>query len=229
MREARLNNEPFSMYKAKIISCDIGPCSFKNGHIKPSDSMIPVLLTPKIGTRSISLTLDFEGDTEREIEKNITKFTMKLYNGAELSLYDGYTYFVVYSKATTPKSKAPWIMQVKFTMTGYRHGNLVTKKYTSPGKLYVDGDYKTPVRIQASVSSTSVTICGIDFTLDSVSGTYNKIDINGINKTVSQSGVGNIFHKTTMTRFPQFEPGENDILFSSGVTEITISYYPIYL
>ena len=128
MREARLNNEPFSVYKAKIISCDIGPCSFKNGHIKPSDSIIPVLLTPKIGTRSIALTIDFEGENVREIEKNITKFTMKLYDGAELSLYDGYTYFVVYSKATTPKSKAPWIMQVKFTMTGYRHGNLVKKK-----------------------------------------------------------------------------------------------------
>ena len=229
MREARLNNEPFSVYKAKIISCDIGPCSFKNGHIKPSDSIIPVLLTPKIGTRSISLTLDFEGETEREIEKNITKFTMKLYEGAELFLYDGYTYFVVYSKSTTPKSKAPWIMQAKFTLTGYRHGNLVTKKYTTPGKLYVDGDYKTPARIQASISSTSVTICGIEFDLASASGSNTQLDINGINKTVSQSGLGNIFHRTNMTKFPQFEPGENMITFSSGVSEITISYYPIYL
>lgn len=41
--------------------------------------------------------------------------------------------------------------------------------------------------------------------------------------------IGNIFHKTNMTRFPQFEPGENEISFSSGVTEIMISYYPIYL
>lgn len=231
MNELRLNNEPFSMYKVKVLSCEIGPYSFKNGHVKPSDSMIPVLLNPKIGTRSISLTLDFEGASVREIERNITKFTMKLQKGAEISLHDGYTYFVVFNKSTTPKQKAPWIQQVKFTLTGYRHGNLVEETFTSPGKLYVDGDYRTPAYIHAFVSQANVTVCGISFELAAVSAQYNQLYIDGMKKTVKQSAMGNIFHKTiNMTKFPYLEPGENNINFTTpGVDEVTISYYPIFL
>lgn len=229
MNEARLNNEPFSVYKAKVLSCEIGPYSFKNGHVKPSDSMIPVLLTPKIGTRSISLTLDFEGSNIKEIERNITKFTMKLQKGAEIALHDGYTYFVVFNKSTTPKQKAPWIQQVKFTLTGYRHGNLIGKTFTSPGNLFVEGDYKTPVYIHAFISQVEVTICGISFALAASTAPYNQLYIDGMKKKVTQSALGNIFHRTDITKFPQFEPGNNNISFSEGVSEVTISYYPIFL
>jgi phage-related protein len=154
---------------------------------------------------------------------------MKLQKGAEISLHDGYTYFVVFSKVTTPKQKAPWIQQVKFTLTGYRHGNLVEKTFTSPGKLYVDGDYRTPAYIHAFVSQVNVTVYGISFTLAASAAPYNQLYIDGMKKTVTQSALGNIFHRTDITKFPQFEPGDNNISFSEGVSEVTVSYYPIFL
>lgn len=223
--EPKIEGASFGTYRAHLLDYEIGACDYSNGYIIPPTAMIPVKLKHSLGLRSITLNIDFEGDTPNEIAQNISEFTELLHNGAEILLPDGFTYGCVYKSASTPKEKAPWINQVKFSLEGYRHGALETHTLTETGSIFVDGNYKTPCVLKITTEASSATVCGIS--VDNISGV---VVIDGYKKTVTEDGI-NKFGDTDMTEFPKLNPGYREVGISAeGGADITveISYYPIY-
>lgn len=220
-----INGALFSLYKANLLTYDIDAVDYDNGYVLPPSSMIPVKLKYSLGLRGVSIKIDFEGDTMHEIEKNISAFTELLHEGAEILLPDGFIYSCVFKKASMPTEKAPWILQVKFTLEGYRHGAMETTTLKSTGSIFVDGNYETPAILKIITSAKSATVCGI-----SVENIGGEIVIDGYTKKVTQNGI-NKFGDTNMTEFPKFAPGYNKIdVAADGNAAITVkvSYYPIY-
>lgn len=223
----RINGASFSVYNAHLLEYEIGPCSYENGYIVTAASMIPVKLKYSLGVRDIELKIDFEGETMHEIEQNISEFTELLHESAEVLLPDGFTYACYFQKASTPTEKAPWILQVKFTLEGYRHGALETRTLEESGSVFVDGNYKTPAILKISTSATSVKVFGI--TIGNISG---EIVIDSYKKTVTETVNGvtsNKFADTDMTEFPKLKAGYNEIgIEANGNVTVELSYYPIY-
>lgn len=221
----RINGALFSTYNAHMLSYDIGATDYANGYVLPPSSMIPVKLKYSIGLRSVTLKIDFEGETMNEITRSISEFTERLHEGSEILLPDGFTYSCVFKNASTPTEKTPWILQVEFTLEGYRHGALETLTLTSSGSIFVDGNCETPAILRITTSAKSAMVCGI-----SVYNIDGEVVIDGYKKKVMQNGV-NKFGDTDMTEFPKFVPGYQQIdIAAEGNAEIAVdvSYYPIY-
>lgn len=223
----RINGASFGTYKAHLLEYDIGMCSYDNGYIVAPASMIPVKTKYSLGLRDISLKIDFEGDTMNEIERNISEFTELLHESAEVLLPDGFTYACYFQKASTPSEKAPWILQVNFTLEGYRHGALETETLTESGSVYVDGNYKTPAVLKITTDAESVKVFGI--TINNIGG---EVVIDGYKKTVTETVNGvtsNKFADTDMTEFPKLSAGYNEISIEADEDiNVEISYYSIF-
>ncbi len=223
----RINGASFGVYKAHLLEYEIGPCSYENGYIVTAASMIPIKIKYSLGVRSIELTIDFEGETMHEIEQNISEFTELLHESAEVLLNDGFTYACYFQNSSTPIQKAPWILQVKFTLEGYRHGPLETRTLKKSGSVFVDGNYKTPAVLKISTSAASVKVFGI--TIGNISG---EIVIDSYKKTVTETVNGvtsNKFADTDMTEFPKLKAGYNEIdIEADGDIAVELRYYPIY-
>lgn len=223
--DPRINGALLNTYKAHLLSYDIGATDYANGYVLPPSSMIPAKLKYSIGLRSVVLKIDFEGETMNEITCSISEFTERLHEGAEILLPDGFTYSCVFKNASTPKEKAPWILQVEFTLEGYRHGALETMTLTRTGSIFVDGNCETPAILKIATSAKSAKVCGI-----SVYNINGEVVIDGYKKKVMQNGV-NKFGDTDMTEFPKFFPGYRQIDVAAAGNEaitVEVSYYPIY-
>ena len=228
--EPKIEGASFGTFNAHLLTYEIGATDYSNGYVLPPTSMIPVKTKHTLGLRKITLTMDFEGDTPNDIAMNISEFTKLLHEGAEILLPDGFTYRCVFKKTSTPKEKAPWIMQVKFTLEGYRHGALETKTLTSTASIYVEGNCPTPAILKITTAASSVTVCGIS--VDNISGV---IVIDSYKKTVVQIANGvttNKFADTDMTEFPKLATGYTPIEISANggaAISVEVSYYPIFV
>lgn len=223
--ETKINGVLLKTYKAELLEYEVGACDFGNGYMLPPSSMFPVKLTPTVGLRPITLQIDFEGGSMHEIEMNISKLTAVLHGGADILLPDGFCYYTVFDKVSTPKEKAPWILQAKFSLSGFRHGAMVTEKFVNGGSLFVDGNYKTPAIFKVTSQSETVAVNGI--TIQNMNS-YPVI-IDGMKKTVTRNGL-NVFSDTNLTEFPTLTAGVNNFtVVASAYTELEVSYYPIYL
>ena len=219
--EPKINGALLDIYCAKMLDYSVSPVDYDDGYLLPASSMTPVKLKPKIGLRTITITLDFEGDTRHEIEMNISKVATVLQDGAELSLPDGFLYTCVYEKSSNPTEKAPWIMQVKYTLSGFRHGEMHIETLTKTADIYVEGNYPAEAIYRISGASGSVTVNGI--TVKNISG---EVVIDGMKKTVTQNGI-NKFGDTDMTSFPKLNIGQQTVQIT-GTATVEVSYYPIY-
>lgn len=220
--EPKINGMLFETFRAKMLSYKVGACDYSDGYLLPPASMIPVKLVQTVGLRSITLTFDFEGDTPREIAMNISKVTELMQEMPDIILPDGFCYYCVYEKQSTPEEKAPWINQVQYTLSGFRHEAMETVRLDQSGTVYVGGNYKTPVVLSIVPSSSTVKVLGI--TVKNATGT---IVIDGMKKTVTKNGA-NVFADTDLTSFPTLQPGLNTVDID-GASEVEISYYPIFL
>lgn len=221
--ETRINGSSLSMYRAKLLDYSIGAVSYSDGYITPVAKPFPVKLTPKIGLREITLTLDFEGDDAREIAKSISSFTAALMANADIELPDGFHYWCVFDEAGAQNRVAPWIDQVIFTLHGLRHEEIVKQQFAISGKLAVEGNMKTPaiVKLTRASGASSMSFNGITINTSTV------VTIDGVNTTVLDGNGNNVFGNTDMTEWPKLNPGDNTITISGCTAEI--SYYPIYV
>lgn len=220
----QINGKLLDIFNAEMLKYEIGPCNFEGGHVLPPSATFPILLAGKIGVRNISITLDFTGDTARQIALSISEFTEILHKGCELFLPDGFEYFCVFNSASTPTEMAPWISQVSFSLIGVRHDSLVTKKFsTGENTIYIEGNCNAPAIIRIKATDTEVTVCG--FTVTNIT---DEVIINGIDITALENGVNKYGDIENMTEFPKFPPGYNTFEIV-GNAEVTISYYPIYI
>ena len=221
--ETRINSASLDMYRAKLLDYSIGAVEYSDGYITPVAKPFPVKLTPKIGMREVSLTLDFEGDDAREIARSISSFTAALMANADIELPDGFHYWCVYDSATPQVRVAPWIDQVTFYLHGLRHEEIVTQHFAASGKMAVEGNMKTPaiVKLTPRSGASSMSFNGITVNSSSV------VTIDGVYTTVLDANGNNVFGDTDMTEWPKLDPGDNTIALSGCTAEI--SYYPIYV
>lgn len=221
--ETRINGTSLDMYGAKLLDYSIGAVAYSDGYITPVAKPFPVKLTPKIGLREVTLTLDFDGDDAREIARSISSFTAAIMENADIELPDGFHYWCVYDSATAQNRVAPWIDQVTFRLHGLRHEELMTQQFSSSGKLAVSGNMKTPAIVKLTPQSgvSSMSFNGITVNSSSV------VIIDGVYTTVLDASGNNVFGNTDMTEWPKFSPGDNTITISGCTAEI--SYYPIYV
>ena len=70
--------EIFAKYKAKLLSYSIGTVSISDSYMTRKNSISPVKFKEAIGTRKITLKLEFEGDTCHEALVNISNLTVEL-------------------------------------------------------------------------------------------------------------------------------------------------------
>ena len=220
--EPKINGTLFTEYKAKMLSYKVGACDYSTGYLLPPVSMIPVKLAQTVGLRSITLVFDFEGDTPREIAMNISTVTTLMQEMPDIVLPDGFVYRCVYEKQSTPEEKAPWIHNVQYTLSGFRHEPLETVTLTQTGTVNVGGNYKTPAVLRITSTASTVKVLGI--TVNDAAGV---VIIDGLKKTVTKDGL-NKFADTNLTSFPMLQPGLNNVDID-GASEVEISYYPIYL
>lgn len=225
MFDTKINGRHLDMFNAKLLDYTVGECDYKDGYLLPSARLIPEKLRSRIGLRPITLTVDFEGADIHSITLLISNLTAMLRKEARLLLPDGFNYWCEFDSASTPKLVAPLIMQVKFSLSGFRHGSMQHRTLTSTRTIKVEGNYETPARLVVTPAEgvTEFSVAGI--TVVNVTGT---VTIDGIYTTImDENGLNKYRDAPEMTVWPTLQPGENEIRVSDGV-KVELSYYPIY-
>lgn len=220
------NREILPLFKARLLDYKVGSPSINNAYLSQTNSVIPIKLKEAIGVRTIELKLEFEGETPHEALLNISNITAELLNETDILLPDGFYYFCILDKVSTPELKGDSYYSVTFTLVGYRHGQMESKVLTRSGSVDVKGNYKAPAIFIIENATGTVTIN--DITIKNVE---KKVIINGFDKTVFETDdvvTSNKFKDCDMTRFPCLNPGVNMIeIYGAG--KVTVEYQPIYL
>jgi len=220
------DREIFPLFKARLLDYKVGSPAIDNAYLSQTNNIIPIKLKETIGVRKIDLELEFEGETPHESLLNISNMTAELLNETDILLPDGFYYFCIIDKVSTPELEGESFYSVKFTLVGYRHGPMESKVLNGSGAIDVKGNYKAPAIFTIENAAGTVTIN--DITIKDV---QHKVIINGFDKTVFETDdivTSNKFRDCDITRFPNLDPGVN-IINISGAGKVTIEYQPIYL
>lgn len=223
--DMKINGTLLKFFGATLLDYSVGPCDYGKGYVLPSGRMIPVKLKPKVGLRTISVTMDFDGRDRHEIALNISKMTAELQSEAKLVMPDGFNYWCEFDGVSAPKEKADWIQQVKFTLSGLRHGPIDEIVFAENCSVYASGNYETPatVRITPAENVDEIIFNGIK--VRNVSG---PVVIDGVYTTITDENGHNIFADSDITEWPMLKPGENAMTLE-GIALVEMSYYPIYM
>ena len=218
--------EIYSKFKARLLDYTVGSPSISDAYLSQTNSVIPIKIKEAVGTRSVKLELEFEGDTVHETLLNISNMTAELLYETDILLPDEFYYFCILNKVSSPKWEGGTFYSVTFELVGYRHGPMESKVFEGSGSITVSGNYIAPAIITIENATDTVTVNDI-----TVKDVTDKVIINGIDKTVFETdGVytRNKFKSCEMTRFPSLSPGVN-IISITGAGKVTIEYQPIYL
>lgn len=209
---------------AEMVSYEVGPVETDETYMLPSARVIPMSLKTRVKLRTVSITLDFAGQPQYTT-RTISDLTASLMKEVRLELPDGFLYWGGLDKVSTPKEKAPWIQQVQFTFSCFRHLEMETFTLFESGEVFIDGNVATPIIVELTPAEgeTEATINGV--TITEMPGT---ITINGVDTTVMDAAGRNWFRYTNLTKWIELEPGAVAIELSEGATA-KISYYPIFL
>lgn len=220
------DKEIFEKYKARLLKYTIGAVNISESYLTHKNSIIPVKLKESVGTRKITLELEFEGDTCYESTMNISNMTAELLEETELQLPDGFFYYCLLDSVSDPECKGDTFYTVKFVLVGYRHLPMVTETFTESGYMQVQGNLPAPAII--TISDATGTVKVNDIQVDNI---VNTVVIDGFEKTVMEVNDGttwNKFKDCSMTKFPRFEPGPVLVEITGDCT-VTIEYKPILL
>lgn len=223
--EPKINGYRLAEFGANMVGYTIGACDLDDTYILPSSGIIPVILASRVKLRQITMTLDFEGESAHDVALAISKMTAMFSGEVHLLLPDGFYYWCAYEKASTPTEKAPWIRQVKFTFSGFRHGRKQTFTLAENSTVFIDGNVETPliVKITPVAGTTEAVFNGVKVT--ELSGS---VTIDGVYTTILDADGMNKFKDTDMTEWPKLKPGFAEIAVEGAAT-FEVSYYPIWL
>ena len=221
--DAKINGNKLNSFNAQLVEYKVDPCSYKNGYYVPANSIVPVRLKGTVGLRKITMVLDIYGDRESAIALSISNLTVVLMKDARIVLPDGYNYYCVLEKASTPEEKAPWIKRIKFEFYGYRHGELETIQITDGMMVEIKGNFEAPVKYTiVPGTDTTVSVNGI-----TVTGVTMPLVIDGFTAKVTMDD-RNKFGDTNIVEFPKMSVGLNK-MYVTGDATVTMEYYPMYL
>lgn len=216
-----INGQSYSMYKADLVSYKVGAPSLKNNHMFPINSVFPVMLKGNVSTRNVSLSIDFEGDDQRESARNMSDLTALFKEGVDLFLPDGFFYRCVLSTVSDAVIKAPWIIQHTYNLVGFRHGREIKEIITKSTNIFVEGNLNTRPVYTITTSESSLIVDGI--TINNITGT---IVIDSQKGFITEDG-NNKFSDSDITDFPVLSPGLHHFEIS-GEAVVQISYLPIF-
>ena len=225
--EPKINGALLDIYGAKMLGYSVGSVSYENGYFRAPRSMFPIRLDADVGLRTVTIRLDFEGANMMQITTNISNLTAQLHKEADLYLPDGFHYYCAFDEQSTPEEMAPWIMQVEYTMSGFRHGGLKSVKLSTGAgakNVFIEGNYKAPVIYTVSPMGAQSFSIG-DISIANVGAA--DVIIDGIRGKVTQDGM-NKYRDATMTKFPALEPGLNTVNVVGDV-DVRCDYYPLYM
>jgi phage-related protein len=226
-RPVYLNEEEiFARFKAKLLDYSVGAVSISDSYLARKNSIIPVKLKESIGTRPITLELEFEGDSCHESLLNISNLTAELLMENDILLPDGFYYYCVLDNVGTPKLEGHTYYTVQFTLVGYRHLSMLKETFTETDGMFVAGNMETPAIITIEGATGTVTVNGI-----TVKDIKQTVVINGYDKTVMETDgavESNKFKDCTMIKFPSLVPGYN-LIDIDGTATVTIEYTPIFM
>lgn len=218
----RINEKRAEAYKAHLLSYEVGPVNNGDSYLLPPQSLFAVTYLGEVGLRPIVLKIDVEGDDIRDATKQITRITQELGRGADILLPDGFLYKCVCDKVGKSVQVAPWILQITYSLSGFRHGPLERITVLETSNVKIMGDYKAEVKLTVETAQETVKINGI-----SIANAAGTTIIDGIKKTVTKNGE-NVFGNTDMTEFPRLEAGRSTFEIV-GNAKVIIEYYPVYL
>lgn len=220
----KINGVFLSTYGASLLEYNSGAISLDSNYFKADNRLRMTVLPSRLPLRSITLKLEFIGESDNAAETNASKLIQVLSGETELFLPDGFLYRCVLQKTGKPSRKAKGIFQREVSLAGYRHGALETKTVNVSGSsITVKGNYKTEARFTMTATGSTVIVNGI--TVSNVASGAT-IVIDGIDCFVKQNGT-NKFDDCDLTEFPMLQVGMQAITFS-GANSVKVEYYPIF-
>jgi len=220
MADATIGGRPLSYYSAKMLSYTVGASAFSGNFFLPPNSLTPISLTPKFGSRLITIVLDFDSSAEN----NIAKMTIDTTAVFDLVLPDGNLYTCALQSVSAPRHMTDWIQQTTFVFEGVRRGTDVTRTLSATGSVSVTGDLTAPVRLTVTTSLTTVTVMGIQIRNANTGITI----IDGIETMTIKRGSQNVLNDVSITAFPRLPPGTNTITITPTPTQVSLVFRPLY-
>ena len=180
------------------------------------------LLSQTFGLKEISMTVVFDGTDAEEVALNKSIFDAALWGKFEIYMPNDFTYSAILDDAGELEYMGDERGKAKYKLVGIQHKPLVT--VTSGTFTCASTVPFTDCIITATTTATSGTIGDIGF---SGLGIGDIIVIDGINKRFLVNGVDSATSFTWID-FPSLVRGTNTIL-TTGVSGVTIQFYPTYL
>ena len=184
----------------------------------------PIPLAGTIGSKKITLVIDFKVHNNDTADKAISDFVEYLVRKnenasyIELDLQDGFGYTCSYFSADTPSRKSSWITQCTVVLVGFRHKKLLIERTFNPvptqdnyiaNSVFGGQCRPTPLYVKytppSGVSSFTLRLHGSNIACDNIS-TYIIIDsLNGTVKYKNGDNELNAFNKTNLVVFPYYK------------------------
>lgn len=224
---AYINGTPLESFNAILQDFEVGPAEITTDQWNGVNRTNFTLLKQQFGLRPVSITVAVYGETYQDAELSLSRLQLSLWGVADIALPDGFSYFVCLSGSnSTPERVGPGtadtIITATLSMTGYRHGAMVTA--TGPA-------------IQCS-STTPQTDCILSVTVGAAASSYQlggatfpnvtqgeTLTFDGINKRILRNGAPGALG-VTWINFPYLTPGANTV---TAADPVTVQYYPCYL
>lgn len=180
------------------------------------------LLSQSFGLKEISMTVVFDGRDAEEVALHKSEFDATLWGKFEIYMPNGFTYSAILDDAGELEYMGNERGKAKYQLVGIQHKPLVT--VTSIPFTCSSTVPFTDCIITATATATSGSIGDVDFAGLTIG---DIITIDGINKRLLVDGV-DAATKFDWIDFPSLTRGTNT-LTSTGVSGLTVQFYPTYL
>lgn len=183
------------------------------------------------GTRMITVTIVFKGETRHDAAKQRSLFNSAAFGASELYISDDGFFYSVALTSCGPEElvgegKTEAQIKSKYQFEGIRHEALVRETVAAGGTIFCRSTVPfTDCKLTATPAASAVNYSFGGATFHNV-GAGDVLVFDGIGGKITRSG-NNDAASVDWTDFPRLVPGVNTISASSGT--VVVEYYPTYL
>ena len=227
-----INGTPIGTFSgASLLDYTVGETSIDNATFKGINRTNWVLLKSMFGTRTLTLTVIFKGNTLHAAKVNRSKFNAAVFGKSEIFIPDdGFFYDVVCDSLGDEMlvgiGQRESQIKSTYTFTGIRHGTKRTVLVSKNQSFLCE-------------STVPFTDCRLTLTSTQTVAEYNfgggvwenisagdVLVFDGINCEITKNG-DNYAQYVTWMNFPTLQAGMNTI--ETDTDDVKIEYYPTYL
>lgn len=242
-----IGGRDLSEFQAKLMTdYAISGYTITNAYNQGPDRSSFVLFRQTHGLLSITLPLDFYGDSKAEVMECLSAFNAQCEGVVELNLSDGFSYTCMLEEPGETQWLCDTWCTVDYRFVGIRHKEALTVTEQTPVHIQNSGTWPrndciitlknlipvTNVPVILTISDGNTVF--LTWKIETAGGQYaacSDLVLDGVNKRNLWGG-GNVPTGTmTWTDYPYLLPGENVIALSGGCTTagIVVDYTPAYL